>query len=283
MLGRVLITVCCFFGGHAYLLPAFSSPRLQSVVRPASHRPVSMCSTALDVVHTQKCKRPLHSGLFSRGALPLSSATTSAALTLGLVLLSPALALASGGAEHLHLGQKVALFFQQTGLPNWAVLMLISATPAVELRGGVPVGNWMGISPAATFLICVLGNMLPIAPTLLALRSAFVKKLAAPLLTRAEKKLAGLPKGQSRTLALALFVGIPAPGTGAWTGAIIAYLLDMPFTTSMGAILAGVLLAGVIMTVLTVLGKFGALLALSGLIFFGVGAIFQARKNEEGE
>eukprot|EP00308_Calcidiscus_leptoporus_P009701 CAMPEP_0119374142 /NCGR_PEP_ID=MMETSP1334-20130426/29335_1 /TAXON_ID=127549 /ORGANISM="Calcidiscus leptoporus, Strain RCC1130" /LENGTH=242 /DNA_ID=CAMNT_0007392129 /DNA_START=146 /DNA_END=874 /DNA_ORIENTATION=- len=242
-----------------------------------------MCSTALDVVHTQKCKRPLHSGLFSRGALPLSSATTSAALTLGLVLLSPALALASGGAEHLHLGQKVALFFQQTGLPNWAVLMLISATPAVELRGGVPVGNWMGISPAATFLICVLGNMLPIAPTLLALRSAFVKKLAAPLLTRAEKKLAGLPKGQSRTLALALFVGIPAPGTGAWTGAIIAYLLDMPFTTSMGAILAGVLLAGVIMTVLTVLGKFGALLALSGLIFFGVGAIFQARKNEEGE
>merc|ERR1719152_158685 len=102
-----------------------------------------------------------------------------------------------------------------------------------------------------TFSICILGNMAPIAPMLLALRSAFFKKLAAPLLKRAEKKLAGLPSGQSRTLALALFVGIPAPGTGAWTGAIIAYLLDMPFGTAMASILAGVLLAGVIMTILT--------------------------------
>lgn len=59
--------------------------------------------------------------------------------------------------------------------------------------------------------------------------------MAKPLLDRANKKLANLPSGQSRTLALALFVGIPAPGTGAWTGAIIAYLLDMPFGEAMGA------------------------------------------------
>jgi len=174
-----------------------------------------------------------------------------------------------------------ALFFQKTGLPNWVVLMLISATPAVELRGGVPVGNWMGISPLATFLICVIGNMLPIAPTLLALRSSFVKKLAAPLLKRAEHKLAGLPKGQSRTLALMLFVGVPAPGTGAWTGAIIAYLLDMPFATAMGAIFAGVVLAGSIMTVLTLAGKAGALIALAALLVAGVGAILQASKSEK--
>ena len=158
------------------------------------------------------------------------------ASALALSLVVPALALASGSGEHLHLGQKVALFFSGTGLPDWAVLMLISMIPAVELRGGVPVGNWMGMSPWATLVICVVGNMIPIAPTILALRSDFVKKIAAPLLTRAEKKLAGLPTGQSRTLALALFVGIPAPGTGAWTGAIIAYLLDMPFATAMGAI-----------------------------------------------
>ena len=93
-----------------------------------------------------------------------------------LTLLLPAAALATGGAgDHLHLGQKVALFFQRSGLPDWAVLMLISATPAIELRGGVPVGNWMGLSPAVTFAICILGNMLPIAPMLLALRSAFFK------------------------------------------------------------------------------------------------------------
>ena len=135
---------------------------------------------------------------------------------------------------------QVALYFQKFGLPDWATLMLISMTPAIELRGGVPVGNWMGLTPMTTFAICVVGNMLPIAPMILALRSAFFKKLAAPLLKRAEKKLAGLPTGQSRTLALALFVGVPAPGTGAWTGAIIAYLLDMPLGTAMASIFAGV-------------------------------------------
>jgi len=204
--------------------------------------------------------------------------------TFSLSLLLPAVALASGASgEHLHLGQKVALFFQQSGLPDWAVLTLISATPAIELRGGVPVGNWMGYSPILTFVICVLGNMAPIAPTLLALRSSFVKKLAAPLLKRAEHKLAGLPTGQSRTLALALFVGVPAPGTGAWTGAIIAYLLDMPFATAMGSILAGVLLAAAIMTTLTLAGKVGALVALGVLVAGGVGAIANARKAESSE
>lgn len=204
--------------------------------------------------------------------------------TFSLSLLIPAMALAASAAtgEHLHLGQKVALFFKKSGLPDWAVLALISATPAIELRGGVPVGAWMGLGPATTFAICVLGNMAPIAPMLLALRSSFFKKLAAPLLARAEKKLAGLPTGQSRTLALALFVGVPAPGTGAWTGAIIAYLLDMPFGTAMASILAGVVLAGGIMTVLTLAGKAGALVALAVLIAGGVGAIANARKEEGG-
>jgi hypothetical protein len=96
------------------------------------------------------------------------------------MVVGPTLALAASAAatgEHLHLGQKIALFFQQTGLPNWAVLMLISAVPAVELRGGVPVGNWMGISAWATFAICVVGNMVPLVPFFLALRSAAVKVL----------------------------------------------------------------------------------------------------------
>jgi uncharacterized membrane protein len=103
------------------------------------------------------------------------------------------------------------------------------------------------------------------------------QKLAKPLLSRAEKKLAGLPKGQSRTLALALFVGVPAPGTGAWTGAIIAYLLDMPLGTAMASIFAGVLLAGAIMTVLTVMGKAGALVALGVLLAGGIGAILSSK------
>lgn len=206
-------------------------------------------------------------------------AKTCSAAALSLAL--PALALASGGSsEHLHLGQKLALYVQGFGLPDWATLAVISMIPAVELRGGVPVGNWMGIAPLTTLVICVVGNMAPILPTLLALRSAAVKKVAAPLLTRAEKKLAGLPTGQSRTLALALFVGIPAPGTGAWTGAIIAYLLDMPLPEAMGAIFAGVLLAGLIMTILTLAGKWGALAALAVLVAGGVSAIASSMKKE---
>merc|ERR1719247_1461208 len=137
------------------------------------------------------------------------------------------MALASAG-EHLHTGQKVALWFQKFGLPDSVVL------------------------------ICVFGNMLPIAPTLLGLRSRAVRDCAAPLLKRAEKKLAKLPTGQSRWLALMLFVGIPAPGTGAWTGAIIAFILDMPFAEAMWSILAGVIVAGLIMTLLTLAGKAGA-------------------------
>ena len=78
---------------------------------------------------------------------------------------------------------------------------------------------------------------------------------AAPLLKRAESKLAALPSGQSRSLALALFVGVPAPGTGAWTGALIAALLGMPIQAAMGSILVGVVLAGGIMTLLTLAGK----------------------------
>jgi len=197
-----------------------------------------------------------------------------------LSLMVPALALASSG-EHLHLGQKIALYFQKFGLPDWATLALISMVPAVELRGGVPVGNWMGLSPYATLAFCIIGNMLPILPTLLALRSPLIKKLAAPLLARAEKKLAGLPTGQSRTLALTLFVGVPAPGTGAWTGAIIAYLLDMPLAEAMGAIFAGVVLAGLIMTILTLAGKVGALVALGALVLFGVGAIKSSMDSDK--
>ena len=104
----------------------------------------------------------------------------TAALVAGSVLLTPALALASSAAgEHLHLGQKLALFFRGTGLPDWAILVLVSMLPAVELRGGVPVGAWMGLTPLTTFVICVIGNMIPIAPTLLALRSDAVKKARA--------------------------------------------------------------------------------------------------------
>lgn len=136
---------------------------------------------------------------------------------------------AVGDGEHLHVGQKIANFFRRGGLPDWATLMAISAMPVVELRGGVPVGIWMGMPIAKVFGLCVAGNMVPIPIILLALRSAFVQKLAKPVLDRAREKAAGFGDEKSQALALTLFVGIPLPGTGAWTGAMGAFLLGMPF------------------------------------------------------
>lgn len=136
---------------------------------------------------------------------------------------------AAASGEHLHVGQKIANFFRRGGLPDWATLMTISAMPVVELRGGVPVGLWMGMPILKTFVLCVTGNMIPIPIILLALRSQFVQKLAKPVLDRAREKAEGFGDEKSQALALTLFVGIPLPGTGAWTGAMGAFLLGMPF------------------------------------------------------
>lgn len=181
------------------------------------------------------------SGLPSRRVLstPRLAAVAASALAAGLAVavLAPGPAAAAvkaivAGSEdevHLHVGQKIANFFRQGGLPDWATLMTISAMPVVELRGGVPVGIWMGMPIAKVFGLCVAGNMIPIPIILLALRSSFVQKLAKPVLDRAREKAAGFGDEKSQALALTLFVGIPLPGTGAWTGAMGAFLLGMPF------------------------------------------------------
>lgn len=170
---------------------------------------------------------------------PRFAALTASALAAGLAVavLAPGPAAAAvkaivAGSEdevHLHVGQKVANFFRRGGLPDWATLMTISAMPVIELRGGVPVGIWMDMPIAKVFGLCVAGNMIPIPIILLALRSKFVQKLAKPVLDRAREKAAGFGDEKSQALALTLFVGIPLPGTGAWTGAMGAFLLGMPF------------------------------------------------------
>ena len=162
----------------------------------------------------------------------MAASALVAGLAVAVLAPGPAAAAAKAVVEdevHLHLGQKVANFFRQGGLPDWATLMTISAMPVVELRGGVPVGIWMGMPIAKVFGLCVAGNMIPIPVILLALRSSFVQKLAKPVLDRAREKAAGFGDEKSQALALTLFVGIPLPGTGAWTGAMGAFLLGMPF------------------------------------------------------
>lgn len=176
-------------------------------------------------------RRPLATPRFAT----LAASALAAGVAVAVLAPGPAAAAVKAivaGSEdevHLHLGQKVANFFRQGGLPDWATLMTISAMPVVELRGGVPVGIWMGMPIAKVFGLCVAGNMIPIPIILLALRSSFVQKLAKPVLDRAREKAAGFGDEKSQALALTLFVGIPLPGTGAWTGAMGAFLLGMPF------------------------------------------------------
>ena len=77
--------------------------------------------------------------------------------------------------EHLHTGQKIANYFRSFGIPDLAVLAIISAMPVVELRGAVPVGVWMGLPITTVLPVCVLGNMVPIVPILFLLRNDKLK------------------------------------------------------------------------------------------------------------
>ena len=77
--------------------------------------------------------------------------------------------------EHLHVGQKVANYFRTFGIPDVAILALISAMPVIELRGAVPVGLWMGLPITTVLPACVMGNMIPIIPLLFLLRNDKLK------------------------------------------------------------------------------------------------------------
>mmetsp|Transcript_12041 Transcript_12041/g.25639 ORF Transcript_12041/g.25639 Transcript_12041/m.25639 type:complete len:294 (+) Transcript_12041:45-926(+) len=184
--------------------------------------------------------------------------------------------------EHLHVGQKIANYFRSFGIPDLAVLAMISAMPVVELRGAVPVGVWMGLPITKILPVCVLGNMAPIIPLLFLLRNDKLKELMSPILSRAEKKSASLGVGsiEKQWASLAAFVGIPLPGTGAWTGAMGAFLLGMPTAVALSSIFTGVVSAGVIMTAITLAGKKGGIAALSVLAIL-TGREFLAEKKEE--
>jgi uncharacterized membrane protein len=201
-----------------------------------------------------------------RPAVKTAAVTTLAAVSF------PAPALASTGAVAVaktHLGERVAAKISSTfpSLSPTQILCLISAMPVLELRGAIPVGAWLGIPMSTVFPVAVIGNMIPIIPLLLILKSKPIQQIFSPLLTRASHKLGNVQPSQKWS-ALALFVGIPLPGTGAWTGAMAAFALGMGFSESLSAIFVGVVSAGAIMSSLTLAGKKGGVLALAVLAWF---------------
>jgi uncharacterized membrane protein len=141
------------------------------------------------------------------------------------------------------------------------VTLLAAALPVSELRGAIPLAIGVyGYDPWQAYLLAVLGNLLPVVPLLLFLgpvsdwlrRFTFWDKFFTWLFSRTRRKYIREHESFSLT-ALALFVAIPLPVTGAWTGCAIAFLVGFRFWPAFVAISAGVLLAGVIVTA-TVLG-----------------------------
>lgn len=142
-------------------------------------------------------------------------------------------------------------------LKNYLMVFFVSMVPVIELRGAIPIGLSMGLPALPTYLVCVLGNMLPVPFIYLFARKFLIwgyhKPVIGPvckfIITKGEMGGRKLEEkaGKGLTVALLLFVGIPLPGTGAWTGTLAASILDMKFKDVLIACMGGVLLAGIIM------------------------------------
>ena len=149
-------------------------------------------------------------------------------------------------------------------LKHCLIVFLVSMVPIIELRGAIPYGVGFGLPLWLTYCIAIVGNMLPVPMIYLFARKVLVWGSDKPVigkfftfcLEKGEKAGRKLQQKAGRGLywALLLFVGIPLPGTGAWTGTLAASLLDMDFKKSVLACTGGVLLAGVIMGGLSQLG-----------------------------
>ena len=147
-------------------------------------------------------------------------------------------------------------------------VFLISMVPIIELRGAIPVAVGMGLPLIPSYIICIIGNMLPVPFIYFFARKVLIWGSDKPVIGKfftfcLEKGEKGGKKLQAKAgrglfVALLLFVGIPLPGTGAWIGTLAASLLDMDFKSSVVAVMCGVLLAGVIMALISN-GVLGAL------------------------
>ena len=147
---------------------------------------------------------------------------------------------------------------------KYLIVFLVSMVPIVELRGAIPIAAGMGLPMVTSYIICVIGNMLPVPIIFLFARKVLIwgadKKYIGKFFSwcidkgeRGGEKLKS-KAGRGLYVALMLFVGIPLPGTGAWTGPLAASFLDLDFKKSVIACMGGVLLAGIIMGVLSALG-----------------------------
>ncbi|MFC1957794.1 COG2426 family protein, partial [Chloroflexota bacterium] len=154
------------------------------------------------------------------------------------------------------------------GFSKELVVLFIAALPIFELRGAIPVAiNMFGMPWYSAFSLALIGNLLPV-PFILLFLGAITRRLSKiAFFQRVLKRLFEHTRRRGRIvekyerIGLALFVGIPLPVTGAWTGSIAASIFGLPFKHAFPAIFAGVFVAGVIVTCLSLLGWVGAVVA----------------------
>jgi uncharacterized membrane protein len=136
--------------------------------------------------------------------------------------------------------------------------MLMSMVPVVELRGGIPFGVALGLDIWPAYVAAVIGNMLPVPFIIIFIRRIFQwMRVHMPrlnsLVDKLEQKahLKGRTVTKYRYLGLMIFVAIPLPGTGAWTGSLVAAFLDMRLRKALPVVFLGVLIAGVLISAIT--------------------------------
>lgn len=140
--------------------------------------------------------------------------------------------------------------------PSFGTFM-VSLFPIIELRGAIPLGIGLGLNWFWVYLISVIGNMLPIPFVILIIRPLIERLIHSKAFNKVGLWLDQRTKEKSikvtkyKKLGLLIFVAIPLPGTGAWTGAMIAGILNMRLKDSLPAVLAGVLIAGMAMVVIS--------------------------------
>lgn len=140
---------------------------------------------------------------------------------------------------------------------KYIIVFFVSMVPLIELRGAIPIAVGLGLDKLLSFIIAIVGNMLPVPIIYLFARKVlewgkdkkFIGKFFTWCLNKGERggKKLEAKAGRGLYWALFIFVGIPLPGTGAWTGTLAASMLKLDFKKTVLAVVAGVLLAGLIM------------------------------------
>lgn len=145
-------------------------------------------------------------------------------------------------------------------LKKYLLVALVSMVPFIELRGGMPIAIGMELPYLPALIVCTIGNMLPVPIIYLFARKVlhwgadkkYIGKVFTFFLEKGEAaghKLTAKTGRGGLFVALMLFVGVPIPGTGAWTGTLAASFLDMGFKSTVASVSLGVLMAGIIMAV----------------------------------